>query len=305
MDLDAMLEISNQCIHSEPPVCVASCPVHMDILGLVSAIEQKDFAKAYKVMESKVPFARLVGKICDHPCEKSCVRQSIGGSIRINELEKLVVALGYVPPKKAFPLPKNKGKVAIIGGGLSGCVAALELDKKGYAVTIFEKSTRLGGSLWGYEGKGLEKEILEEELSIILQKGIKVQYQTEVLSTDLEEYFKTYDAIYLGSAKWNQELNVDSQTFQVEKSPLFVGGKLQVKNSSIIHSLSSGKRAAVSIDRFISKTSMLASREREGVFQTKLDFKIDKVATLQSVEKSATVYSEDEACLEASRCLKC
>jgi Fe-S oxidoreductase len=305
MDLDAMLEISNQCIHSEPPVCVASCPVHMDILGLVSAIEQKDFAKAYKVMESKVPFARLVGKICDHPCEKSCVRQSIGGSIRINELEKLVVALGYVPPKKAFPLPKNKGKVAIIGGGLSGCVAALELDKKGYAVTIFEKSTRLGGSLWEYEGKGLEKEILEEELSIILQKGIKVQYQTEVLSTDLEEYFKTYDAIYLGSAKWNQELNVDSQTFQVEKSPLFVGGKLQVKNSSIIHSLSSGKRAAVSIDRFISKTSMLASREREGVFQTKLDFKIDKVATLQSVEKSATVYSEDEACLEASRCLKC
>ena len=171
MDLDKLLEISNQCIHSEPPICVASCPVHLDVIAFVSEIEKGHFEEAYKIMEAKVPLSRLIGKICDHPCERDCVRKDVGGSIRISELEKTVIDLGYTPPKKPFLLPKNKGNVAIIGGGLSGLVAALELDKKGYKVTIYEKSNRLGGSLWAYAGKELESAIIEEELLVIEKKA--------------------------------------------------------------------------------------------------------------------------------------
>ena len=61
MDLDKLLEIGNQCIHSEPPTCVASCPVHMDVIAFVSEIEKGDFAKAYKIMENRIPFARMIG----------------------------------------------------------------------------------------------------------------------------------------------------------------------------------------------------------------------------------------------------
>jgi len=88
MDLDKLLEMSNQCIRTEPPVCVASCPVHMDVIAFMSEIEKGDFAGAYKVMENKIPFSRLIGKLCDHPCETMCVRKDVGGSIRISELEK-------------------------------------------------------------------------------------------------------------------------------------------------------------------------------------------------------------------------
>lgn len=171
MDLDKLLDISNQCIHSEPPTCVASCPVHMDVIAFVSEIEKGDFAKAYKMMETKIPFSRLIGKICDHPCERVCVREGCGGSIHISELEKTVIDLGYVPPKKPLLMPKTKGTVAVIGGGLSGCVTAVELDKKGYKVTIYEKTDRLGGSLWTYEG--LEASLIEEELSMIEKKRYK------------------------------------------------------------------------------------------------------------------------------------
>lgn len=305
MDLDKLLEISNQCIHSEPPVCVASCPVHMDVIAFVTEIEKGDFAGAYKIMENKIPFSRLIGKICDHPCETTCVRKDVGGSIRISELEKTVIDLGYMKPKKPFLMPKTKGNVAIIGGGLSGCVAAIELDKKGYKVSIYEKSNHLGGSLWNYEGKGLESSVIEEELLIIKQKGIVICYNTEVSEENLQSYIEKYDAVYLGTGVWSEVYSINPDTLQANESSLFIGGKLQSQNSSVIDSLSSGKRAAISIDRYITKTSMHASREREGIFETKLNYKIDNVKSINTVVKTSHIYSDHEAIAEANRCLKC
>lgn len=305
MDLDKLLEIGNQCIHSEPPVCVASCPVHMDVIAFVSEIEKGDFTKAYKIMENKMPFSRLIGKICDHPCETQCVRKEAGGSIRISELEKTVIDLGYTSPKKPLLLPKNKGTVAIIGGGLSGIVAATELDKKGYQVTIYEKTNRLGGSLWAYEGKGLEASVIEEELLMVEKKGIKVYYNTEVLHKNLKRYIEQYDAVYLGTGYWSEAYSINPETFQANESSLFIGGKIQTQNNSVIYSLSSGRRAAVSIDRYINKTSMSASREREGIFETKLHYKIDTVKPMDAVVKTSQCYTENEVKEEAKRCLKC
>ena len=42
---------------------------------------------------------------------------------------------------------KNKREVAIIGGGITGCVAALYAAKKGHKVILLEKSSSLGGIL--------------------------------------------------------------------------------------------------------------------------------------------------------------
>lgn len=305
MDLDKLLEVGNQCIHSEPPTCVASCPVHMDVIAFAHEIEKGDFAKAYKIMENRIPFARLIGKICDHPCESACVRQECGGAIRISELEKTVIDLGYCTPKKPLLLPKNKGSVAVIGGGLSGIVAATELDKKGYKVTIFEKTDRLGGSLWSYAGKELEVTILEEELPTVEKRGILVQYNSEISDEDLKNYREKYDAIYLAAGSWDKVYEINPHTFQANESSLFIGGKIQTKNNSIIDAISSAKRAVVSIDRYITKTSMLASREREGIFKTKLEFNIENVQPLEATVKHADRYDENEAIAEAKRCLKC
>ena len=304
MDLEKLLEIGNQCIHSEPPVCVASCPVHMDVIDFVSEIEKGDFTKAYKIMEAKIPFSRLIGKICEHPCEKNCVRKDVDKSIQISELEKTVIDLGYSTPKKSLILPKTKGNVAVIGGGLSGIVTAVELDKKGYKVTIYEKSNRIGGILWEYEGKELERCSIEEELSVVEKRGITICYNTEVTEETLQSCIEKYDALYLGTRCWSKEYCIDPESFQADKS-LFIGGFLQTQNNSVIQIVSSGKRSAVSIDRYISKTSMSASREREGVFETKLHYKTDKVKPSDVVIKRSIDYSENEAMQEASRCLKC
>ncbi|WKZ24217.1 MAG: FAD-dependent oxidoreductase [Candidatus Dojkabacteria bacterium] len=50
-------------------------------------------------------------------------------------------------------------KVAVIGAGFTGLTAAYELSKKGFEVTVFEKSTDIGGLAGGFtlQGASLEK----------------------------------------------------------------------------------------------------------------------------------------------------
>ncbi|MFZ5969229.1 MAG: pyridine nucleotide-disulfide oxidoreductase/dicluster-binding protein [Bacillota bacterium] len=305
MDLDKLLETGDRCIHDEPPACTAGCPVHMDVIAFIREIEKGDFSKAYKLMEKRIPFARIVGMICDHPCESLCVRNESGGAISIAELEKTVISHGFTPPKKTLPLPKNKGKVAIIGGGMSGMTAAYDLDKKGYQVTLYEKSDRLGGRIWSYVGKDLKKEVIEEELQVIEKQGVQVNLKITIDKKGLEEIVKEYDAVYLGTGEWEEDLQIHPDTFQVENSSVFAGGKLVNRNNSIIYSASSGRRAAISIDRYLGKVSITASREREGVFDTPLKYEDDDIEPMVKAEKAFDIYTKEEAVKEAERCLKC
>ncbi|MGN0352758.1 MAG: FAD-dependent oxidoreductase, partial [Roseburia sp.] len=44
-----------------------------------------------------------------------------------------------------IPAPENKKKVAVIGGGPGGMVAALEASKRGHLVDLYERQDKLGG----------------------------------------------------------------------------------------------------------------------------------------------------------------
>ncbi|MDD3439278.1 MAG: FAD-dependent oxidoreductase, partial [Clostridiaceae bacterium] len=300
MDLDKLLEIGDSCIHDEPPACTSCCPVHMDVIAFIAEMEKGDFDKAYKVMEKRIPFARIIGSICDHPCEKVCVRSNTGGAIKISELEKAAVSFGFSPPKKTIPLPKNKGRIAVIGGGISGMTAAFDLDKKGYQVTMYEKTGRLGGKFWDYEGIVLKKEVIEEEIEAALKQGIMAELNTPIDKNRLKELIEEYDAVYIGTGVWEEELKIHPETFQVGDTSVFAGGKLANKNDSVIFSASSGRRAATSIDRYVKKISMSAYREREGSFETPLRYETEDIEPVEAVSKVSDVYSKDEAAGEAA-----
>ncbi|XP_058744163.1 flavin-containing monooxygenase FMO GS-OX-like 2 isoform X5 [Vicia villosa] len=49
-------------------------------------------------------------------------------------------------------MPPRSVKVAVIGAGVSGLIAAKELHQQGHTVTIFEKNNRIGGT-WVYDPK--------------------------------------------------------------------------------------------------------------------------------------------------------
>jgi formate dehydrogenase major subunit len=70
----------------------------------------------------------------------------------------------------------NGKKVAVVGGGPSGLTCAYYLTLEGYSVTIFEKSSRLGGMLmYGIPEYRLPKKILEQEIQWITGLGVEVK----------------------------------------------------------------------------------------------------------------------------------
>ncbi len=304
MDNEKLLKTGDRCIYDEPAACSAWCPIHVDVAAMAAEMEKGDFKKAYKILEKRMPFTRVLGMICDHPCESVCVREAAGGAIRIAELEKAAVKHGYTPPKKALPVPKKAGKAAVIGGGLSGISAALELDRKGFEVTIYEKTGRLGGRLWDYEGV-LENTVIEEELQIFSKLKVRVILNRAIGARELKEIAKENQAVFLGTGEWDENLQINPETFQVQQSSLFAGGRLLYKDGSIILSVSSGRRAAASIERHVKGISMMAAREREGPFATPLNYEADDIEPAAPTEKTSYLYSEDEAQKEAGQCLKC
>jgi NADPH-dependent glutamate synthase beta subunit-like oxidoreductase len=132
----------------------------------------------------------------------------------------------------------------------------LELDRKGFKVTIYEKSDKLGGRLWNYEGAILEKAVIEEELQIFNKLNIEVILNRPIGQKELNEIINENSAVFLGTGEWDENLEINPQTFQVQCSSLFAGGRLAYKNDSVILSVSSGRRAAASIERYVKGISM-------------------------------------------------
>lgn len=54
---------------------------------------------------------------------------------------------------------KTMKKIIVIGAGTAGLAAALRLQAKGYAVTIYEKNARVGGRMYRFEEKGFHFDV--------------------------------------------------------------------------------------------------------------------------------------------------
>jgi len=279
-----------KCLQDEPAACTARCPIHIDIAEFCACIAGGDFAAAYAVLQKRMPFAGMFCLVCDAPCKQACVRGVLDAPVSIGELERAAVRYGRVPFRKKFKKSKGKGRVAVVGGGVSGLAAAYDLDRRGFAVTLFEKDRRLGGRLWELTGNGLENgleaEDIEQELQAVDELSVEVHYGQFVDAKMLRRLQDEYDAVFLGAGVWEQPFPVDPVTFRVGSENLFAGGSLAGAHESLIEAVSSGKRAAVTMERFIKKVSLTAEREREASFVTLLAKSMEYVEPACAVEKS-------------------
>jgi NADPH-dependent glutamate synthase beta subunit-like oxidoreductase len=301
MNLEKILATENLCINDNLAPCIASCPIHVDVKGFIEQIQKGDFKSAYKILQKRMPMAKIIARVCDHPCYNSCVRNNKGGSVLISDLEKAVVQYGANAKIKKLPIRDNNKKVAIIGGGISGLTCAIDLRSKGYLVTIFEKDNTLGGRLRKKTEDIIPSSILEEEIDNIQKSGIQIKKGKTISRLDIDKLKCDYEAVYIGTGNWEEKLDVDNTTFQTQIKGVFCGGRIVTGNESIILSVSTGRRSAISIDRYINKKSLVALRDNEGSYKTKL-----KVDTKDIDDcKQVVINTKEDAILEAKRCILC
>ena len=131
--------------------------------------------EAYQVLSTMCDFPEFTGRVCPALCEKSCVlKLSCDEPVTIRENEVAIVEAafreGYIRPVQ----PRRNGKrVAVVGSGPAGLVAANRLNRKGYEVTVFEKHEKPGGLLrFGIPNFKLGKNVIDRRIHLLEEEGI-------------------------------------------------------------------------------------------------------------------------------------
>ncbi len=315
MEQSRLRELEDLCIQDCAPPCTSLCPLHVDIRQMALAIAAQDFSGAYKIFRKSATFPEIIARTCDQPCQAKCNRETLGGVIRVADLERACNNYSTEPLPKIAVLPKKKSRVAVIGGGLRGLTAAFDLSRKGYPVDLFEQQEHLGGRLWDFPEDRLPRDILARETNLITQTGVVVHLGEKVDAS--HPVLDEVEAIYLAIEKpdsifsflapdFNGNIRVDPITFQTNQPRFFAGGNSLHPYSSIF-SISDGRRAAISIDRFLQKVSLTASRVNEGAYETRLFTDISGFTAVKPVlpEQKGKGYTKEEAQAEAKRCSQC
>ncbi|MGD0250954.1 MAG: FAD-dependent oxidoreductase [Thermoplasmata archaeon] len=140
---EAMLE-AQRCLQCALPFCVEACPITQDCRGYIGLIANGEFDQAARLTLRENPLATSLCKVCYHYCEDACIMKGRGVPIAIRHLKRAALEFGtsdlaYVPSA-----PRHE-RVAIIGAGPAGLMAAWELCLRGYSVTVFERQRAVGG----------------------------------------------------------------------------------------------------------------------------------------------------------------
>jgi indolepyruvate ferredoxin oxidoreductase alpha subunit len=180
--------------------CTGACPIQVDARGYIALISKGKFDEALTLVRQKNPFPAITGRLCARPCEKICRRGDVDQPIAIDLLKRFVAERENAPVFDLIPGPEKKAKVAIVGSGPTGLMAAYDLRRHGYSVTIFEALPLPGGTMAVGTGRfRLPEDILNREIDIIKKLGAEFKLNTKIGDQWSIDDLKThgYRAIFL------------------------------------------------------------------------------------------------------------
>ncbi len=193
--------------------CTGACPIQVDARDYIDLISKGRLDEALALVRQKNPFPGITGRLCARPCEKICRRGDVDQPVAVDLLKRFLAdresgraplcdtdsadsLFSHVPT----PGDEKEGKVAIVGAGPAGLMAAYDLRRYGYAVTIFDALPMPGGTMAIGVGRfRLPEEVLNREIDIVRRMGAVIQLNTRVGQDISLDGLRTqgYKAIFL------------------------------------------------------------------------------------------------------------
>jgi len=306
-------DLEARCIQEEQPFCTAACPIHVDVRAFMTSLAQGDLRGARRVLDRTMPFPEIVGRLCDQPCRPFCKRGEIGDPLAIGRLEQFCVS--NTPTILKLPqLPAKGGKVVVIGAGLSGMTAALDLARKGRPTTLVSPLPSIGGSLRCSPDSVLPQTVWSQAVVLMEGYGVSLCTSAPLDQESIEALIGSHDAVYFD---WDEidpaqvPLRVgtpDPLTLALDRDGCFGGGGSRPgRGYSVIQQVEQGRRAALSIERALQKVSLTAQRDKEGSCATRMVTVTKYFAPAAEILPAdpTSGYTAAEVRSEAGRCLRC
>ena len=157
------------------PFCMGGCPLGNIIPDFNDLVYRGKWRDALTELHSTNNFPEFTGRICPAPCEGSCVLNINNDAVTIEYIEKAIADRGWregwiVPEPPEFRSGKS---VAVIGSGPAGLAAAMQLNRAGHTVTVFERDEYIGGLLrLGIPEFKLEKNVVQRRVDQMTEEGV-------------------------------------------------------------------------------------------------------------------------------------
>ena len=186
---------ASRCMDCGVPFCHWACPLGNKPPEWNDALYKGDYELAYRLLNSTNDFPEFTGRICPALCEKACVLNLMEHEPTTNrEDEAAITEMAFQENFVRIETPERNGKkVAVIGAGPAGLVAANQLNHKGYEVTVYDKNEAAGGLLrYGIPNFKLNKAIIDRRMEVLEKEGLKFSFGQEIDVTKLPEGYDAY-----------------------------------------------------------------------------------------------------------------
>jgi glutamate synthase (NADPH/NADH) small chain len=189
-EAEALAEAA-RCLNCKKPLCVAGCPVEIDIPGFIARLRGGDVPGAYGVLRRTTNLPAVCGRVCpqESQCEGACILGRKHEPVAIGRLERYAAdafaassaagACERVTGTSGCVLePEAPVRVACIGAGPSSLTCAGTLAAMGAKVTVYEALHEAGGVLvYGIPEFRLPKAIVRREVAAM--RGLGVEFKLD------------------------------------------------------------------------------------------------------------------------------
>ena len=197
-----------RCLGCKKAPCIKGCPVQIRIRDFVCAIADGDNTQALAIIKENSLLPAVCGRVCPQEvqCQQTCTVgikfKDPAKAVSIGRLERFVADLDKDNTSIPAVAPETGMKVAVIGSGPGGIVAAADTRRAGHDVTVFEAFHKTGGVMvYGIPEFRLPKAIVQQEIDTLEKMGVKIVCNFIVGRTrTIEQLIKEdgFDAVYIG-----------------------------------------------------------------------------------------------------------
>ncbi len=183
------------------------CPLNNLIPEWNDLIYTGNWMTAYNRLQKTNSFPEFTGRVCPALCEAACVNnlREEPTTVKDNELAVIEQAFSTGLIQPAPPKPRTGKRVAVVGSGPSGLAAADRLNKRGHAVTVYERFDRVGGLLmYGIPNMKLDKKIVNRRVELMREEGVEFVTGADVgRNVSADEIRGQYDCVILACGASN------------------------------------------------------------------------------------------------------